>query len=162
SLSRFLRMWWLLLPLIPERLTSCAIGKDELFAAMDQELSTPRPWKSRTYTLLGANRPWQARFLESAPRSCLRSLVALTNLLVPLALFRLGLDWFLGLIAKRAPRLQAWHTETLCPRTRRELLALYNPYSYRHVKIVGYNNGVVHFGQRFPGKTVVSTVGCNQ
>jgi hypothetical protein len=41
------------------------------------------------------------------------------------------------------------------------LLTLYNPYNYRHVKIVGYNNGVVHFGQRFPGKTIVSTVRCN-
>src|SRR5262249_25149539 len=29
-------------------------------------------------------------------------------------------------------------------------------------KVVGYNNGVVHFGQRFPGKTVLSTVCCNQ
>jgi FAD/FMN-containing dehydrogenase len=30
------------------------------------------------------------------------------------------------------------------------------------VKVVGYNNGVIHFGQRFSGKTVVSTVGCQR
>ena len=33
-----------------------------------------------------------------------------------------------------------------------ELLALYNPYNYRHVKVVGYNNGVNHFGQKFAAK----------
>jgi hypothetical protein len=43
-----------------------------------------------------------------------------------------------------------------------ELLSLYNPYSFRHIKIVGYNNGVVHFGQHFPGRTIVSTVRCNR
>src|SRR5262249_40180075 len=31
----------------------------------------------------------------------------------------------------------------------------------RHVKVVGYNNGVVHFGHQYPGRTVVSTVRCN-
>jgi hypothetical protein len=51
---------------------------------------------------------------------------------------------------------------TLRPRSWRELLTLYNPRTYRSVKIVGYNTGVVHFGHRFPGKTVVSTAGCNQ
>jgi hypothetical protein len=30
------------------------------------------------------------------------------------------------------------------------------------VKVVGYNNGVVHFGHRHPGKTVVSTIGCHR
>jgi hypothetical protein len=161
-LSHFHRMCWLLLPFVPGSLTSCSIGEKELFAAIDQELSTPKSCKSRTYTLLGANRPWRTRFLENAPRSCSRYLVALADLLLPLALFRLWLGWFLGLVAERTPRLKAWHTKTLRPRTRCELLALYNPYTYRHVKIVGYNNGVVHFGQRFPGKTIVSTVRCNQ
>ncbi len=42
------------------------------------------------------------------------------------------------------------------------MLALYNPYNYRHVKLVGYNNGVVHFGQKFPGRTIVSTVRCDR
>src|SRR5262249_37225900 len=47
------------------------------------------------------------------------------------------------------------------PKSPQELLALYNKYSYRHVKIVGYNNGVIHFGHRFPAKTLVSTIQCN-
>src|SRR5262249_298332 len=42
------------------------------------------------------------------------------------------------------------------------LLALYNKYNYRHLKVVGYNNGVVHFGQSYPGKTIASAVSCNR
>jgi len=161
-LSHALRFSWFLVPFVSLHLRSCSIEGTELFAAIEKELTTPRSWKSRTYTLLGANRPWRTRFLENAPTACAGYLLALTNLLVPLALFRFLLGGFLGLIAERTPRLKAWHIETLYPRTRSELLELYNPYTYRHVKIVGYNNGVVHFGQRFPGKTVVSTLGCSQ
>src|SRR5262249_5844123 len=146
---------WFLVPLIPLHLRTCSIDGTELFAAIEKELTTPKSWKSRTYTLLGANRPWRTRFIENAPTERAGYLLALTNLLVPLALFRFLLGGFLGLVAERTPRLKAWHIETLYPRTRSELLELYNPYTYRHVKIVGYNNGVVHFGQRFPRKTVV-------
>jgi hypothetical protein len=28
--------------------------------------------------------------------------------------------------------------------------------------VVGYNNGVIHFGQRYPGKTIISTLHCNR
>src|SRR5262249_48340443 len=65
-----------------------------------------------------------------------------------------------ALLARLLPRLRAWNFDTLHPRSTRELLALYNPYNYPHVKIVGYNNGVTHFGHRYPGKTVASTTRC--
>jgi FAD/FMN-containing dehydrogenase len=68
----------------------------------------------------------------------------------------------LGLVARLRPRWRGRHFDTLRPRSLGELLALYNPYNYRHVKVVGYNNGVVHFGHRFPGRTVVSTVNCDR
>ena len=35
-------------------------------------------------------------------------------------------------------------------------------YNIDHVKVVGYNNGVAHFGHRHPGKTIVSTVRCRR
>ncbi len=65
-------------------------------------------------------------------------------------------------LAQYWPKLRYWNLDTLRPRSLRELLVLNNPYNYRHLKVVGYNNGVVHFGQRYPGKTVVSTVLCNR
>jgi hypothetical protein len=82
--------------------------------------------------------------------------------LVALAVFRLIAGLAAELLARRSGLLRPWHLETVRPRSLAELLALYNPYNHRHVKVVGYNNGVVHFGQRHPGKTVVSTVGCNR
>ena len=60
------------------------------------------------------------------------------------------------------PTLRRWNFATLCPRSFAELLALCNRHNIQHVKVVGYNNGVVHFGHRYPGKTVVSTVGCHR
>jgi hypothetical protein len=65
---------------------------------------------------------------------------------------------FFGVIARYQPALRRWNIATLQPGSFRQLLALYNKYNYRHVKVVGYNNGVNHFGHRHPGKTVVSTV----
>src|SRR5262249_25642672 len=60
------------------------------------------------------------------------------------------------------PSLRQCSFDTLRPQSLRELLALYNKYNYQHLKIVGYNNGVIHFGHCYPGKTVVSTVFCNR
>jgi hypothetical protein len=68
----------------------------------------------------------------------------------------------LSLLARRRPSLRAWDFDTLRPHSLPELLALYNRHNYRHVKVVGYNNGVIHFGHHYPGKTVVSTVHCNR
>jgi hypothetical protein len=142
-------------------LKSCAVDGEELFATIDQELSKTKPRK-RTQTLLGANRPWRARLLENSPGNGAGYLLAVTNPLIPFAILRLLLGWFLCLAARRAQWLRAWHTEMLRPRSLNELLTLYNPCSYRHIKIVGYNNGVVHFGHQFPTKTIVSTVRCNR
>ena len=47
-------------------------------------------------------------------------------------------------------------------RSLRDLTALANRFNRRHIQVVGYNNGVRHFGHRYPGRTVVSTVACNR
>src|SRR5262249_20819473 len=52
--------------------------------------------------------------------------------------------------------------DTFTPRSHQELLAFYNPYNFRYVKVVGYNNGVTHFGHRYPGKTILSTIQCGR
>ena len=46
---------------------------------------------------------------------------------------------------------------TVRPRSARELLEAYHRWSIGDVQLAGWNNGVVHFGWRFPGRTVVST-----
>ena len=147
---------------VPARFKSCFLDGDELFAAIECELGNSDHRKRRTFTLLGPNRPWKEILIRESGKQPMPALARLIALLLQLLLlgqlagllFDILMRWFRG--------LRAWNFDTLRPASVRELLTLYNKYNHRHVKIVGYNNGVVHFGQRYPGKTVVSTVDCRR
>lgn len=147
--------------LLPRNLTSCFVTGDELFAAIDRALEAKATRRVRIFTLLGRHQPW--RELAAEPccpirrryRGVLRALVAVL-LIGPLTA---GVIRFL---ARVWPTLAALNFSTLRPKSIKELLTLYNPYNHQHVKVVGYNNGVVHFGHRYPDRTIVSTVHCNQ
>jgi hypothetical protein len=158
-LGRFLRNAWYCFPLVPGRLQGCCVEEHDLFAAIDRELSGSGPPAVRTYTLLGTNRSWQTRFREKGPA---RTAEVLARASLLLAALHLVISPLVRCLARWSPVLRPWHVEMLQPRSLGELLTLYNKYSYGHIKIVGYNNGVVHFGQRHPGKTIVSTVGCQR
>jgi hypothetical protein len=67
-----------------------------------------------------------------------------------------------ALLARRRPALAQWQCHTLEPSTIRELLTLYNPHNRRHLAIAGYNTGVTHFGWKYPGCTVIKTIGCGK
>jgi hypothetical protein len=152
-------------PLVPERLRSCCIDGDELFAAIECEREKGDGHLFggyRLYTLVGSNRPWRDLLARHGAtglwRACLTAVCAILALLCVGHLAGLVID----LLARRWPALRRWNFDTLRPGSFQELLALYNPYNYRHLKVVGYNNGVNHFGHRYPGKTIVSTVSCNR
>jgi hypothetical protein len=68
----------------------------------------------------------------------------------------------LPLFTRLSPGLRRLNVGMLTPRSFRELLTIYNKYNYRHVKPVGYNNGVNHFGHVYARRTVVSTVLCKR
>ena len=91
-------------------------------------------------------------------RGCLTAVSALLSLLLLGHVAGFALD----ILARRWQSLRRWNFDTVCPGSFRELLALFNKFNWRHVKVVGYNNGVNHFGQRYPGETIVSTVNCNR
>jgi hypothetical protein len=156
-----MRSRWFCYPLVPSHFTGCCIDGDEFFEAMLRELSSATGKGNRVYTLLGPNRPWRS-WLKSHRASGLiqRGLAVGAHLLGLLGIGHLA-GFAVTLGARRLPRLQAWNLGTLRPSSISELLALYNKYNYRHVKIVGYNNGVVHFGHKYPDRTIVSTVRCN-
>jgi hypothetical protein len=148
-------------PLLPQWVHTCAVAGDDLFAAIESERQSPRRG-NRVLTLLGPNRPcrdWLTQQRSRHPGSWFLSLCCA-------ALALLGIGQLAGLVldflARRRPGWRSWNLDTLQPSSLAELLSLVNPHNYRHVKVVGYNNGVNHFGQQFPGKTVVSTVRCHR
>ncbi len=117
-----------------------------------------RSRRPRVYMLLGPNRPWRDWLAEHRARGPVQLVVTVTCQLLAL----LGVGQLAALLisaaARRWPSLRRLNIGTLQPCSFRQLLALYNKYNYHYVKVVGYNNGVNHFGHRYPGKTVVSTV----
>ena len=159
--SSRLRKWSFCYPLIPQRLRSCFVTGAELFDAIEAERCLPQPVRGKVIVLLGPNRPWRMLLYEHCEGWWARCLALVSAVL---ALFLVGqlMGVLLDFLARRRPALRRWNFDTLQPRSLRELLALYNKYNYPYVKVVGYNNGVVHFGHRYPSKTIVSTVHCNR
>jgi hypothetical protein len=149
-------------PLVPARLKSCCVDGDELFAAVESERHNRGQQRTRVFTLLGPNQSWRALLARHRPGGVLPLCLTVLSTLLSLLLVGHAAALVLGLLARRRPTLRRWNFDTLRPRSMRELLALYNPYNYRHVKVVGYNNGVCHFGHRYPGRTIVSTVHCDR
>jgi hypothetical protein len=159
--TAWLSALWFCFPLLPGDLKGCCLDGEELFAAIEQELNRRRPRPGAVYTLLGPNQPWRTLLRRHGPRGLVRCGLAAVAMLLSLLLLGHLAAAVLNALARRRPRLRRWNFDTLWPESTRELLALCNPYNYRHVKIVGYNNGVVHFGHRYPGRTVISTIHCN-
>jgi hypothetical protein len=160
--SRNLRRCGFCYPLVPRRLRSCFVDAAELFAAIDSARCASGQRRARTYTLLGPNRPWRAllagRRRTGVVHTCLTAVCALLSLLLIGHVAALVLD----ILSRWRPTFRRWNFGSLKPRSFSELLAVCNPYNYGHIKVVGYNNGVNHFGQRFPGRTVVSVVQCDR
>jgi hypothetical protein len=158
----FLRRFGPFYPLVPRRLRGCCVEGDELFAAIESERLALGPRRGRLFTVLGPNLPWKDQLARHRAKGVGPACLTAVSLLLSLLLVGHVAGLVLSLLARRRPALRRWHFDTLRPRSLQELLALYNPYNYRHVKVVGYNNGVVHFGHRYPGRTVVSTVHCDR
>jgi hypothetical protein len=160
--SKCLRRLGFCHPLLPRRWRSCFVKGEELFVAIEKERQSNLLWPTRVYTLLGSNLSWKdilAR--QRTPGIVQTSLKAICFLLSLLQLAQLA-GLVFALLARLWPSLRQWNFDTLRPQSLQELLSLYNKYNYQHLKVVGYNNGVIHFGHRYPGKTVVSTVFCNR
>ena len=186
-MGRFLQRFAPLYPLIPERLSSCFIEGTELFSAIERKrLEETRravpgePWTNakrprlpksagrpvggtiRAYTLLGPNESWRALlFRHRVARGRSSVLTAVSEVLSRLFVGQL-FALVLALLSRGFPWWRQWMVHTLKPHSLRELLSLCHRDNVDHVKIVGYNNGVVHFGHRHPGKTIISTIHCRR
>jgi hypothetical protein len=158
----FLRRFRFLAPLVPARFTTCCLEGEKLFAALGQELETPSPHKRRTYTLLGASTSWKTLLATKCSENPPGAFARLVAALMQLCLIGQIVGLFFDILVRWFPTLRPYNFDTLHPTSTQELLSLYNKYNHYYVKIVGYNNGVVHFGHSYPGKTVVSTIRCNR
>ncbi len=136
--------------------------------ARAEETATSKPagravgGKNRAYTLLGSNRPWRDMLVGHRAASARRSLTTAVSMFLSWLLLGHLILVVLNLSARRFPWMRQWNVRTLMPRSMRELVSLCHRRNLGHVKVVGYNNGVVHFGHRYPGKTIVSTIRCRR
>ena len=174
-------------PLFPRRLSSCFLDGTEFFVAIEavrlaerQHADAPNPGRDRR-----RHRPRRPRVDPSPPETgptpswgrtgrgatCWfvtvrgawgRSLTTAVSTILSWLLVGQVIGFVFTLLASRFPRMRQWNVHTLRPRSLRELLSLCHRHNIEHVKVVGYNNGVAHFGHRHPGKTIVSTVRCHR
>jgi hypothetical protein len=149
-------------PLVPRRLRSCCVDGEELFKAIESERGISGPIGTRLRTVLGPNRPWKDILAERRAPGLVGACLTAVSVVLALVLIGQLAALALSLLSRWRPSLKCWNFDTLRPRSFPELLALCNRYNYHHVKVVGYNNGVNHFGHRYAGKTIVSTVNCNR
>jgi hypothetical protein len=149
-----------LAPLLPRSATLPCLTAERLVAVLQGELPAgPRQPTGQVRRLTIPGRRYALQQLlnrEQASSWLSNTAAALTTLaarcgarlladLLLLILCRLGWSW-----ARLLPQI-------LNPRSARELLEIYNRWSWPDLQLAGWNNGVVHFGWKFPGRTVVST-----
>jgi hypothetical protein len=174
TLSRVLRRLAPLSPLIPSRLATCVLESSDLFAAIESERleqgrrsAEPNAGRvlgrdRRAFTVLGANTPWRELLQRHRVDSPVQALASAASTVLSWVLVGQVIALVMTTLARLSPRVRQWHVTTLKPRSFRELVSLCHVGNIRRVRVVGYNNGVNHFGHRYPGKTIVSTVRCRR
>lgn len=121
------------------------------------------PGSTRHLTILGVRRSWQAVLIEQMPEGSAERSSGKAESLAASLFNCLGISWLvytmIRLFGVLVPSFRQVHFDTLKPRSVREIISLYNRHNCRDVQLAGYNNGVNHFGWKFPEKTVVLTTG---
>ena len=144
-------------------------GEDSSLAGAKPRLVTSdvghisEPGSTRHLTILGVRRSWQAVLIEQMPEGSAERSSGKAESLVASLFKRLGISWLVCTIIRLfgvlVPSFRQVHFDTLKPRSVREIISLYNRHNCQDVQLAGYNNGVNHFGWKFPEKTVVLTTG---
>ncbi|MBS0265953.1 MAG: FAD-binding protein [Planctomycetes bacterium] len=146
-------------PLIPSDACAPCLDAGELFSVILDLFANIEVPRLGYLTLLGANRCWRDVLQEFAlPGLATRLFVLLSRAAACLQLGRAVLA-IIALASCRVPRWHRWLFVTLNPGTYSELLSLCHRTNRRYLAIAGYNTGVVHFGWKYPGRTVVRTIG---
>ena len=148
--------------LVPERLRSCFVSGDELFAAIESERRGEGRQKVKVVTLLGANESWRSQLKQhrqdGSAQFCLRIVCGLLALLMVGHLAGLVLD----VLARRSPGLRHWNFDTLLPASLGELLSSTTVQFRSTSRWSATTTASITSAIGIPGKTVVSTVHCNR
>ncbi|MHB1556106.1 MAG: hypothetical protein ACYC61_01370 [Isosphaeraceae bacterium] len=168
---RWLAPFW---PLIPARLATCVLPTTELFEAIEAERlgaggSTDEPAAGRrlrrdrrAFTLLGTNTPWRETLRRHRGGSPVQVVVSAVARVVSWLLVGRLLGIVMTALGRLSPTVRSLHVPVIRPRSFHELIALCHAGNIGRVRVVGYNNGVHHFGHRYPGRTIISTVRCRR
>jgi len=158
KLSNFRKM-------IPPQWSACLLSASRFFSILEYErrlLCRPAAdapnWTSiRRISIPGRRTTWQHAFEELLPESQ-------TPFLTRIAI---SIWWFTGmghLIPTLLKLIQSFVTNSressrpvFSPASWRTLLRFCNRHSVDDIKIAGYNNGINHFGWKFPSQMVLST-----
>ena len=146
------RRWSRFAPLLGD-LSGPVVTPEELAAFIGTLPDDDRPGVRRV-TLLGEHRPLRESLTDRDPTSQVGGVHGANSHPSDLK----GRATILGTPFRTLAKRRGWAVDTLTPTSRAELLELCRPWNRPHVRLAGYNNGVTHFGWRFPGRTVVSTV----
>jgi hypothetical protein len=149
-----------LAPLLPASATLPCLTAERLVQVLAGEFlgeTTQRVGQSRRLTIPG--RRYSLRQLLSLQKC--RSGLSHTMTAIAALAARCGgtllADLTLRLLCRIGWSWARLLPQTVKPRSARELLEIYNHWSWPDLQLAGWNNGVVHFGWKFPGRTVVST-----
>lgn len=161
--------------LLPECLTSTFVEIHSLRCAIDDVLrseenvsSSSLPFRFPCHRISVPGRRWPLCKSPGSlePENCSGRIeqsetLGRTHLLKHPSLVHRAIHRLVGLatplLKSVSPVFRRLTPDELKPRTVQELLSLCHRYSRADIQIAGYNNGVHHFGWKFPEKTVVST-----
>jgi hypothetical protein len=148
-------------PLFPRSWRSCYVSLAEVVATA-RSAAAAAPLRRPIQTLLGANHSLAEEAAGIASKRVVARFGTLLAMLAACCGARLLIAFLVGIVSVFRANRGLPFGGILEPRSAEELLSLVEPHNRRHVVIAGYNTGVVHFGWRFPGRTVVKTTNCGR
>lgn len=146
-------------PFLNDQIGTSFLDPDRLFAVLDEWQKAPASRFRMTRTVLGPRRPWREVWAESGRPAARWARLAgafAAPVLRPM-ISALIAQWWRWLPARRH-----WNLSCLAPRDTRELIDCFRGDNSPHVQPAGCNNGVRHFGWRFPDRLVCLTSGCGR
>ena len=151
------RLSWIA-PLLNDSLRSTFPTLLEFTECLSGEFSREDVTQRRAVTLLGRNESWRHVLSKAKAHGLATTVLTSISLLGSYLGLGIGLRiLFRSILQFGRPSWQAVNFQSITPKSENELLSLCQQYNQSHIQVCGYNNGVNHFGWKFPNQTVIPT-----